>query len=78
MRFDFDAYSKVFPEVSEPVKPPIESITEKFTPTSDEQAKDDKPGEPDKIIDPVPETKAPTVLEQTLAGAPAEGEKQDE
>lgn len=43
MRFNFDAYEKVFPEQSE--APGIESAVDTFKPTESEKATDDKPGD---------------------------------
>lgn len=43
MRFDFDAYEKVFPET--PEAPAVESAVDTFKPTESEKATDSKPGE---------------------------------
>lgn len=43
MRFDFDAYEKVFPE--QPEAPAVESAVDTFKPTESEKATDGKPGE---------------------------------
>lgn len=63
MRFDFEAYKKVFPEEPAPAAP-IESAVDTFKPTEAEaKAKDNKPGTedlkavPDPTPEPVPDTK---------------------
>ena len=43
MRFDFDAYEKVFPEQTE--APAIDSAVDTFKPTESEKAMDSKPGD---------------------------------
>lgn len=43
MRFDFDAYEKVFPE--QPEAPVVDSAVDTFKPTESEKAKDNKPGD---------------------------------
>lgn len=43
MRFDFDAYEKVFPE--EPEAPAVESAVDTFKPTESEKPTDSKAGE---------------------------------
>lgn len=43
MRFDFDAYEKVFPET--PEAPAVESAVDTFKPTESEKATDNKPGD---------------------------------
>lgn len=50
MHFDFNAYEKVFPEQPE-VQKPVETMAEGFNPTKDEMAKDNKPGEPEKVVE---------------------------
>lgn len=77
MRFDFEAYEKVFPTVTEAPKP-IDTITETFHPTSDEMAKDDKPGEVKmEVIEAIKPT-TPSVLEETLGVSAPEGENNNE
>lgn len=49
MRFDFDAYDKVFPAESEP-QPEIESAVDTFKPTETEKAGGDPAGETVKTI----------------------------
>lgn len=69
MHFDFNAYEKVYPSQPETVKQP-ETMAEGFEPTKDEMAKDNKPGEPEKV------TEAPAEPEPTQpqnAGEPANG-----
>ena len=44
MRFNFDAYGKVYPDKNEP-DTVIESAVETFRPTESEKATDNKPGE---------------------------------
>lgn len=62
MRFNYEAYEKVFPK--EDPKPVIESAVDTFKPTEAEaKAKDNKPGTedlkavPDPTPEPVPDTK---------------------
>lgn len=43
MRFDFDAYEKVFPE--QPEAPVVDSAVDTFKPTESEKAMDSKPGD---------------------------------
>lgn len=68
MRFDFDAYEKVYPK-QDPL-PEIDTAVEGFTPTADElsgrKARDNRPGD-----DPEPELKAPITQSEE---APPEGE----
>lgn len=69
MRFDFQAYGKVFP--SQTVPQTVDTAVEGFNPTAEkaaEMAKDDMPGEPDPM--PEQEQGAPIVAEE----APPEGE----
>ena len=70
MHFDFEAYGKVFPSQPEPVKQP-ETMAEGFEPTKDEMAKDNKPGEPEKVTE-TPAEPEPTPQPQN-AGEPANG-----
>lgn len=52
MRFDFDAYEKVYPP--KPETQPIESAVDTFKPTEEEiKAKDNQPGE--EVTAPEPE-----------------------
>lgn len=44
MRFDFNAYEKVFPEAPE-APSAVDSAVDSFKPTESEKAKDNKPGE---------------------------------
>ena len=44
MRFDFNAYEKVFPEAPD-VSEPIDSAVDTFRPTESEKAMDNKPGD---------------------------------
>ena len=62
MRFDFEAYEKVFPEVKE--ASPIESAVDTFTPTASEKAMDNKPGAEELNADPTPkpETKSEVIV----------------
>ena len=56
MRFDFNAYEKVFPE--EEPKPEIDSAVDTFKPTETEKAGGDPAGETMKTIpDEIPESK---------------------
>lgn len=68
MHFDFEAYEKVYPSQPETVKQP-ETMAEGFEPTKDEMAKDNKPGELEKVTEPA-ETE-PTQPQN--AGEPADG-----
>lgn len=80
MRFDFEAYGKVFPQQA--ASPAVETAVDGFNPTAEkaaEMAKDNMPGEPDpkpentKKQDPDPagsEVTPPAGSE----GAPPEGE----
>ena len=43
MRFNFDAYEKVFPEKAPEM--PVESAVDTFKPTESEKATDNKPGD---------------------------------
>lgn len=72
MHFDFDAYGKVFPPA--PADPVVETVVETFTPTKDEMAKDNKPGDAaEKAVEiPAEEPKAET---SSIAGEPPEGEE---
>lgn len=48
MRFDFEAYGKVFPQ--QVASPAVETAVDGFNPTAEKaaaMAKDEKPGEPD-------------------------------
>ena len=53
MRFDFDAYEKVFPET--PEAPAVESAVDTFKPTESEKATDGKPGDEQMKATPAPE-----------------------
>lgn len=72
MRFDFQAYGKVFP--SQTVPQTVDTAVEGFNPTAEkaaEMAKDDMPGEPD----PMPEDiKKQDPDPADSEGAPPEGE----
>lgn len=55
MRFDFDAYERVYPEVKQPE--PIESAVDTFKPTEEEiKAMDNQPGEEVTATEPEGET----------------------
>lgn len=73
MRFDFEAYGKVFPQ-QQAASPAVETAVEGFNPTAEkaaEMAKDDMPGEPD----PMPEdVKKQDPDPAGSEGAPPEGE----
>lgn len=76
MRFDFDAYDKVFPAEEE--KPEIESAVDTFKPTETEKVGGDPTGETMKTIpaEPTPES---TPAEPTPESAEMpEGEKENE
>ena len=64
MRFDFDAYSKVFPEAQ--TSAVIESAVDTFHPTS-EKAKDEKPGDEMKAT---PEPEPEPVSDQIVTPEP--------
>ena len=68
MHFDFNAYEKVYPSQPEVQKQP-ETMAEGFEPTKDEMAKDNKPGEPEKVIEPA----EPEAAQPQNAGEPADG-----
>lgn len=76
MRFDFDAYKKVYPDEPAPAAP-IESAVDTFKPTESEMAKDKKPGADDlsSVPEPTPEP-APEKPKLTEPPAP-EGEKDE-
>lgn len=76
MRFDFDAYKKVYPDEPAPAAP-IESAVDTFKPTESEMAKDKKPGAEDlsSVPEPTPEP-APDTTKLTEPPAP-EGEKDE-
>ena len=57
MRFNFDAYAKVFPETEEPKV--FESAVDTFKPT-EEKAKDHQPGEEPKVFESAVDTFKPT------------------
>lgn len=69
MHFDFNAYEKVYPSQPETVKQP-ETMAEGFEPTKDEMAKDNKPGEPEKVTEAPAE---PEAAQPQSAGEPADG-----
>ena len=69
MHFDFNAYEKVYPSQPEVQKQP-ETMAEGFEPTKDEMARDNKPGEPEKAIEPAEQPEAAQPLN---AGEPADG-----
>ena len=69
MHFDFNAYEKVYLSQPEVQKQP-ETMAEGFEPTKDEMAKDNKPGEPEKVIE-TPAEPEPTQPQN--AGEPADG-----
>ena len=70
MRFDTQAYEKVFPET--PQTAPIESAVDTFKPTEAEKATDNKPGEELKATAPEtkPEEQKPTVTVDDLGNTP--------
>lgn len=80
MRFDFEAYGKVFPQQA--ASPAVETAVDGFNPTAEkaaEMAKDNMPGEPDpkpEVIDKQdPDPAGPEGAPQADSeGAPPEGE----
>lgn len=73
MRFNYDAYEKVFPTVTQPAQ--VESAVDTFKPTAEEQqATDNKPG--DNIPAQPAENKLPEqiVTPETLSATQPEGE----
>lgn len=76
MHFDFEAYEKVYPTQPEVQKQP-ETMAEGFEPTKDEMAKDNKPGEPEKVIETPaePEAGKPQNAGEPADGAQPEGEE---
>ena len=70
MHFDFNAYEKVYPSQPEVQKQP-ETMAEGFEPTKDEMAKDNKPGEPEKVTEAPAEQ--PEAAQPQNAGEPADG-----
>lgn len=80
MRFDFEAYGKVFPQQA--ASPAVETAVDGFNPTAEKaaaMAKDEKPGEPDpKPEDTIKQDPDPAGPEGTTQagseGAPPEGE----
>lgn len=71
MRFDFEAYGKVFPQQA--ASPAVETAVEGFNPTAEkaaEMAKDDMPGEPDPKPEDMKQDPDPAGSEE----APPEGE----
>lgn len=72
MRFNFDAYDKVYPVQTESTAP-IESAVDTFKPTENEKAMDDKPGDDVMNADPTPKDEPPT----EHAEIPAEGVKDE-
>lgn len=71
MHFDFEAYEKVYPSQPETVKQP-ETMAEGFEPTKDEMARDNKPGEPEKVTE-TPAEPEPEPTQPQNAGEPADG-----
>ena len=73
MRFNYDAYEKVFPTVTQPAQ--VESAVDTFKPTAEEQqATDNKPG--DNTPAQPAENKLPEqiVTPETLSATQPEGE----
>ena len=70
MHFDFNAYEKVYPSQPEVQKQP-ETMAEGFEPTKDEMAKDNKPGETEKVTETPAEQ--PEAAQPQNAGEPANG-----
>lgn len=71
MRFDFEAYGKVFPQQT--ASPAVETAVEGFNPTAEnaaEMAKDVMPGEPDPMPEDMKQDPDPAGSEE----APPEGE----
>lgn len=68
MRFNFDAYDKVYP-VQETPTAPIESAVETFKPTEAEKATDNKPGDDVMNADPTPDDPTPTPADEPAKGA---------
>lgn len=71
MRFDFEAYQKVYPDTpAEPVQ--VESAVDTFKPTESEKVTDNKPGEELKATAPEtkPEEQKPTVTVDDLGQSP--------
>lgn len=74
MRFDFDAYNKVYPPENEVRPQPIESAVDTFKPTEDEAKAKDKPGADTlKVETPEPEPEPKIIPDANGALAP-EGE----
>lgn len=73
MHFDFDAYGKVFPPVA--AAPAVDTVVETFTPTKDEMAKDNKPGDAAEKAIEIPPTEEPKAETPPIAGEPPEGEE---
>lgn len=79
MRFDFEAYGKVFPQQA--ASPAVETSVDGFNPTAEkaaEMAKDNMPGEPDPKPEEMkqdPDPAGPEGAPQAGSeGAPPEGE----
>lgn len=70
MRFDFDAYEKVFPET--PEAPVVESAVDTFKPTESEKATDGKPGDEQMKATPEPEPKPADKQVVTVEEVPGE------
>ena len=70
MHFDFNAYEKVYPSQPEVQNQP-ETMAEGFEPTKDEMARDNKPGEPEKVTETPAEQ--PEAAQPQNAGEPANG-----
>lgn len=67
MRFNFDAYDKVYP-VQETATAPIESAVDTFNPTEAEKATDSKPGDDVMNADPTPEEPKPAPADEPAKG----------
>ena len=74
MRFDFDAYSKVYPEGDKTPADPIESAVDTFKPTEAEMATDKKPGA--EVMETIPEEPKATTEAEVITALP-EGEKDE-
>lgn len=74
MRFDFEAYNKVYPPESEVRPQPIESAVDTFKPTEDEAKAKDKPGADTlKVETPEPEPE-PKIIPDANVALATEGE----
>ena len=68
MRFDFDAYEKVFPSAPQA---PVQDTA--VPPENDAKATDDKPGDDKATPEPEPATNEPIVTIEDMPGNTGEG-----